>query len=106
MRLDYPSASRLLALHQPNHQRRLEHDWMISGDASDQISLHTQCKIGRSRASHLQALLAEGMDRAQALPSLCQGYFIAESRADDVLSTLTHRVSGLDPTNDHNYFLQ
>lgn len=106
MRLDYPSASRLLALHQPNHQSRLEHDWMISGDASDQISLHTQCKIGRSRASHLQALLAEGMDRAQALPSLCQGYFVAESRADDVLSTLTHRVSGLDPNNDHNYFLQ
>jgi hypothetical protein len=70
---------------------------MISVDASDQISLHTQRDIGRSRASDLQALLAEGMDRAQALLSLCEGYFVAESRADDVLSTLTHRVRDLDP---------
>jgi hypothetical protein len=94
MRLDNPSASRLLALHQPNHQSRLEHDWRISVDASDQISLHTQCNIGRSRASHLQALLAEGMDRAQALVSLCEGL----SSVTELSQEGTGQAPAMDPS--------
>ena len=73
MRLDNPVAGLSVALHRLNHQSRLEHDWVISVDAADQLSLHTQRDIGRSRASDLQALLAEGIDRAQALLSLCEG---------------------------------
>jgi hypothetical protein len=73
MRLDNPAAGLSVALHRLNHQSRLEHDWVISINEADQISLHTQRDISRSRASDLQALLAEGIDRAQALLSLCEG---------------------------------
>lgn len=72
MRLDNTPTSLAMALHHLNHQSRLEHDWVISVDAADQLSLHTQREISRSRASDLQALLAEGIDRAQALQGLCQ----------------------------------
>jgi hypothetical protein len=72
MRLDHPSASLLLALHQLNHQSRLEHDWMLSVDVADQLTLHSQRQLQGCRPSDLQALLAEGIDRAQALMSLCQ----------------------------------
>jgi hypothetical protein len=73
MRVDTPAHALHMVLHRLNHQSRLEHDWVISVDAADQLSLHTQRDIGRSRASDLQALLAEGIDRAQTLLSLCEG---------------------------------
>jgi hypothetical protein len=94
MRLDNPAAGLTMALHRLNHQSRLEHDWVISVDAADQISLHTQRDIGRSRAGDLQALLAEGIDRAQALVSLCEGL----SSVTELSQEGTGQAPAMDPS--------
>lgn len=72
MRLDNASQGLLTALHRLNHQSRLEHDWVISVDPADQLSPHTQRQIANIHAGELQALLAEGIERARALQDIGQ----------------------------------
>lgn len=98
MQLETPEAGLLMALHRLNHQSRLEHDWVISIDAADQLSLHTQREIGRTRAGDLQALLAEGIDRAQALVSLCQ---VIASAPEP-----TQQAAGMPSTMDPSFMIR
>ena len=70
--LQEPSPQLLMALHHLNHEARLEHDWVVSLDVGDQLCLHAQRDIHTCRASDLQTILAEGIDRAQALQRLCE----------------------------------
>lgn len=71
-RLEGAPPNLMTALLRLNHQSRLEHDWVISVDPADQLCLHTQREISRTRDSDLQALLAEGIERAQAMQDICQ----------------------------------
>lgn len=72
MNLAEPSAALLMALHQLNHESRLEHDWVISMDAGHWLSLHAQKPLQACDAEALQALMVEGIERAQALRNLCE----------------------------------
>ena len=65
-------ADLLRVLHQLNHAARLEHDWVITINSADRLCLHTQCEIAACKASDLQSLLSEGIERAQALQTLWQ----------------------------------
>ena len=62
----------LAALHQLNDAARLEHDWVITLDVTNLLRIHTQRSIAHCKVSDLQTLLAEGIDRAQALHALCE----------------------------------
>jgi hypothetical protein len=72
MNLAEPSAALLMALHQLNLQSRLEHDWVISVDAAHWLSVHTQKPLQACDAEALQALMVEGIERAQVLRNLCE----------------------------------
>jgi hypothetical protein len=61
----------LVALHRLNDAARLEHDWVVTIGVDDQLRIHTQREIDSCRSSDLQTLLAEGIERARALQSLC-----------------------------------
>lgn len=62
----------LAAMHQLNDAARMEHDWVITLDVTNLLRIHTQRPIARCKVSDLQTLLAEGIDRAQALHALCE----------------------------------
>ena len=59
-----------MLLHQVNDAARLEHDWVATVGAADELRLHTQRAIAQTTPGELESLLAEGVDRAQALASL------------------------------------
>ena len=63
---------RLMALHQLNHAARLDHDWVITIDVANRVCMHTQRAVAGCKASDLQSLLAEGIERAQALCAVLQ----------------------------------
>jgi hypothetical protein len=65
-------ADLLKVLHQLNHATRIEHDWVITIDSADRLCLHTQREIAACKASDLQILLSEGIERAQALQTFSQ----------------------------------
>jgi hypothetical protein len=70
--LDEPSLDFLMALHQLNHHARIEHDWVASIDLSDRLCLHTQRSLASLRVEDIDSILAEGINRAEALETLCK----------------------------------
>jgi len=70
--LDEPSLDFLMALHQLNHHARIEHDWVASVDLSDRLCLHTQRSLATLRVEEVDSILAEGINRAEALETLCK----------------------------------
>ncbi len=71
-----------------NAAARLEHDWVAAVDESNEVILWTWREVQPMSATAVQALLAEGLDRAQTLSDLLQ-------------TEATHLVSGpsLAPTD-------
>ena len=69
--IDEQTPALLRMLHQINGAARLEHDWVATIGAASDLRLHTQRNIASTDAGELQALLAEGIERAQALAQLC-----------------------------------
>ena len=57
-------------LHQLNDAARLEHDWVASIGLAGELRLHTQRPIAQTNPSDLEGLLADGIERAQALAHL------------------------------------
>jgi hypothetical protein len=80
----------LAALHQLNDAARLEHDWVITLDVTNLLRIHTQRSIAYCKASDLQTLLAEGIERAQALQALCEGL---PTDADSSTNALSERLA-------------
>jgi len=79
----------LAALHQLNDAARLEHDWVITLDVTNLLRIHTQRSIAHCKVSDLQTLLAEGIDRAQALHALCESL---PPDADSITTALSERL--------------
>lgn len=70
--LEAPAARLLELLHNLNHEARLEHDWVATLDVTNRLHLHSQQALSSCTAGQLQSLLAEGIDRAQALKTVCE----------------------------------
>ena len=87
--LDEPSGDLLMGLHQLNHHARIEHDWVASIDLSDRLCLHTQRSLASLRVEDIDSILAEGINRAEALETLCKT--LAEP------SEATEDLAGGDP---------
>jgi hypothetical protein len=64
------SAATLMMLHQINDAARLEHGWFITISAEQTLQIQYSQPVAQTDASQLEALLAEGIDRAHALLSL------------------------------------
>lgn len=64
------AADVLLALHQVNDRARREHRWVISIDDQVGLLIGTVVDIQGLDLAALQALLADGLERAQALQTL------------------------------------
>ena len=54
-------------LNRLNAQARLEHDWVATVDEQDEVLLWTWREVRAVTAAGIQELLAEGLERAQAL---------------------------------------
>lgn len=59
-----------LLLHQINNAAMLEHDWVISCGVDGTLRLHTQVMLAHTTDGDLQGLLADGIERAQALAQM------------------------------------
>jgi hypothetical protein len=64
------SAATLMMLHQINDAARLEHGWFITISAEQTLQIQYSQPVAQTDATQLEALLAEGIDRAHALLSL------------------------------------
>lgn len=63
-------AATLMMLHQINDAARLEHGWFITISAEQTLQIQHSQPVAQTDASQLEALLAEGIDRAEALRGL------------------------------------
>ena len=68
--VDSAAASSLLLLHRLNNTARFEHNWLIAIDDDDSLVIATSQPISNTDAAALQALIADGIDRAEALDGL------------------------------------
>lgn len=64
------SAAALMMLHQINDAARLEHGWFITISPEQSLLIQHSQPVAPTDASQLEALLAEGIDRAAALRGL------------------------------------
>lgn len=64
------SAASLMMLHQINDAARLEHGWFITISPEQTLQIQHSQPVAETDASQLEALLAEGIDRAAALRGL------------------------------------
>ncbi len=64
---------RLRLLHLINEASRFEHDWLATLTQDDTILLYTIREIVRTDAGQLQVLLADGIERAEALMTILAG---------------------------------
>lgn len=68
------SATALLrALHLINEAARFEHDWLIALSPEDAILLYTVRAVAQTHAAELEALLCDGIERAEALREVIAG---------------------------------
>lgn len=63
-------ASTLMLLHQINDTARLEHGWFITISPEQTLLIQHSQPVAQTDAGQLEVLLAEGIDRAQALLGL------------------------------------
>lgn len=74
--LDHLPPAAVNALHEVinrlNAAARLEHDWVAAVDENNEVILWTWRDVQPMAASAVQALLAEGLDRAQTLSDMLQ----------------------------------
>lgn len=66
------SAAILTMLHQINDAARLEHGWFITISAEQTLQIQHSQPVAQTDPLQLEALLAEGIDRAQALLGLLE----------------------------------
>ncbi len=60
----------LLLLHQLNESARFEHDWVVTISAEGTLQIHCSRLISSVDPSSLELLMAEGLDRGDALQAL------------------------------------
>ncbi len=60
----------MLALHQLNHAARAEHDWLIVIDDESVLMMSVSLWVDRTDVGGLEAMLADGIARGQALRRL------------------------------------
>ena len=65
-----PSADTLAMLLQINEAARFEHDWAIYLDGEQQVSLSTTASLVGLSVGEMEALMLDGVERAQALQAL------------------------------------
>ena len=65
-----PPAEQLALLLQINEAARFEHDWNIVLDADQQVSLSTTASFSDMSIAALEALMLDGVERAQLLQPL------------------------------------
>jgi hypothetical protein len=70
--LPEPDASTLHLLHRLNNASLLQHDWIASLDDDDQVVLTAVFQLGQTDAIQLEALVADGLERALSLRDLFQ----------------------------------
>jgi aspartokinase-like uncharacterized kinase len=63
----------LRALHLLNETARFEHDWQVTVSTEDVILLYAIRSIGQTGAADLEALLCDGIERAEALREVIAG---------------------------------
>ena len=63
----------LRALHLINESARFEHDWLIALSPEDAILMYTVRAVAQTHAAELEALLCEGIERAEALRAVIAG---------------------------------
>ena len=64
------SAATLMMLHQINDAARLEHGWFITISPEQSLLIQHSQPVAQTDANQLESLLAEGIDRAEALRGL------------------------------------
>lgn len=64
-------------LHRLNHAAILRHDWIVTIDDEDQAVLSNSFLIAETDATVLEALIGEGIERAEALSALLLSDFSA-----------------------------
>ena len=67
-----PDIRQLSLLLQINHAARFEHAWTLVLDEEQQVSLGTSAPISGLRAADLQALMLDGLERAQLVRGILQ----------------------------------
>lgn len=77
-----PSADLLAMLLQINEAARFEHDWAIYLDGEQQVSLSTTASVAGLSVAEMEALMLDGVERAQALQALLNDVANAVEAAD------------------------
>jgi hypothetical protein len=70
---EIPPASVLALMMQINEAARFEHDWFIVMDSEWQVNITTSTPLSGLVVAQLEALMLEGVTRAQALQRLLEG---------------------------------
>jgi len=81
----------LRALHLINESARFEHDWLIALSPDDAILMYTIRGVAQTNAGELEALLCEGIERAEALREVIAG--LISGAQSDSQSAPVERVS-------------
>jgi hypothetical protein len=74
-------------LNQLNHAARLEHSWVASVGEDRRLVLHGAHPIAATSAAELEALMVEGIQRAEALATLWRSFMKTEGDENAVLAT-------------------
>lgn len=78
-----PQPELAMLLHQINDAAMMEHDWIISLGAAGELRLHTQVMLAQTTASDLEGLLADGIERAQALAQMLDALGQEDAQPDE-----------------------
>jgi len=82
------------ALHRVNHAARLEHGWTATCGDEGLLVMHTARPVATMTAADLEALLVDGLERAEALATLWRD--LAQT-GDENTVTAVAAVSGAAP---------
>ena len=92
-----PGAAVLSLLLQINEAARFEHDWTIVMDGDLEVSLTTTAFLQGMNVAGLEALMLDGVERAQVLKGMLQEVMAAPAQDNAQSSSPVSPAGGLDP---------
>ena len=92
-----PGAAVLSLLLQINEAARFEHDWTIVMDGDLEVSLTTTAFLQGMNVAELEALMLDGVERAQVLKGMLQEVIAASSQGAAQSPAPVSPAGGLDP---------
>ena len=95
---ELPPASVSSLLLQINEAARFEHDWSIVMDGDWEVGLTTSAALQGLTVAELEALMLDGVERAQVLKGMLQEVIAASSQESTQTSATGAPALGLDPS--------